>query len=180
MPTVGRYRPMIEFPIETERLLIRPLAPLDAEDLFGVFRDADVLEHLGVQPAASEEEVREVWLAPKIRQQEQHGISLWAVIERATGRVIGDCGLQPYRDTDEIELGGRGARAFWSKGLGFEAARACIEVARHPLGLERIVAETAPANIAAQRLIDKLGFQMTTRTAEGWPFYELSLEPLWT
>ena len=161
----------VVFPILTERLIIRPLVPEDAEALFQVFGDPQVLKHLGAPAAASAKEVRDVWLAPKIDQQRRLGISLWAVVESASGMVIGDCGLQPYRDTDDVELGGRGGREFWRHGYGFEAARACLAVAFDQLGLRQVVAETAPTNIAAQHLLSKLGFSRSGENPEGWPFY---------
>ena len=55
----------IRLPLETDRLVIRPLRLEDAEDLHELYSDADGLRFLTNEPAASVEESRR-WVQAKI------------------------------------------------------------------------------------------------------------------
>jgi RimJ/RimL family protein N-acetyltransferase len=163
----------IPFPLLTPRLLIRPMEISDAEPLLAVYGDADAMQHLTAAVPASVEEARE-WVQSKIDlHRSDEGLSLWTVIERSTGRIVGDAGLQreDYGWGPEVGIGGRGNRAFWHQGFGVEAAHACLAVGFDSLGLERIGAETAPGNAPAQRLLARIGMRRTGTNPDGWPVY---------
>lgn len=163
----------ITFPLETPRLLVRPLVLADAEDLFEAYGDADAMVHLTPDVPRDLAGAQE-WARAKIELFERDGgLSLWAVVERATGRVIGDCGLQheDYGWGPEVGLGGRGNRRFWGQGYALEASSACLRAGFDQLGLDRIGAETAPANLPAQRLLRRLGMKLVGTNREGWPVY---------
>lgn len=68
---------------------------------------------------------------------------------------------------EKEELGFHLRPAFWSKGLGYEAARAAIDYAFSSLGLKVILAGHNPANKASEALLMKLGFMRT-----GEQYYE--------
>jgi RimJ/RimL family protein N-acetyltransferase len=152
----------IEFPIETERLLLRPMTDADAEEMHEVYGDPSTFQYIERGPAASVAETRER-IAEKAAHQEAHGFALWAVVERASGRVVGDCGLQMLEGGPEVELGYKLARAVRGRGLAAEAGRACIVVGFDDLELERIVAVTHPDNVASRRVMKKLGMTLMGR-----------------
>ena len=62
----------IRFPLETGRLLIRPMTLDDAEDLHEVYSDPTTFRYIGMEPSRSIEETRER-IADKARHQEEHG-----------------------------------------------------------------------------------------------------------
>ena len=149
---------MIRFPLRTPRLLIRPLRQDDAEALHELFSDPEAMRFLAEDLPATVDESRQ-WVETKIDRQEWEGLSLWAVVERETGRVVGDAGLQ-WEEIDgrrEVDLGCRIIRRYWSRGYGTEAAEACLRAGFEQLGLERIVAMTDAGNAAARRVLEKLG-----------------------
>lgn len=150
----------------------------DAEALLSVYGDADAMQHLTASVPASVDEARE-WVQAKIDLHESDGgLSLWTVIERSTGLVVGDVGLQKedYGWGPEVGIGGRGNRSFWHQGYGVEAALACLEVGFGSLGLERIGAETAPGNAPAQRLLTRIGMRQTATNPDGWPVYFITAD----
>jgi ribosomal-protein-alanine N-acetyltransferase len=149
----------IQFPIETERLLLRPMTEADAEEMHEVYGDPSTFQYIEKGPAGSIEETR-LRIAYKAAAQEQHGFSLWAVVERASGRVIGDCGLQLLEGGPDVEIGYKLARAVRGRGLAAEAGRACLAVGFDELGLERIVAVAHPDNVASRRVMKKLGMTL--------------------
>ena len=60
------------------------------------------------------------------RHAEAHAFSVSAVTDRATGRLIGQCGLLHLPDGSDIEVLYALARAAWGQGLATEAARAVL------------------------------------------------------
>lgn len=166
----------IVFPLLTERLLIRPMALTDSEELLEVYRDAQTMQHLTTELPQTVDGARAL-VQRKMDLYESDGqLSLWTVVLRETGRIVGDVGLQheDYGRGPEVGLGGRGNRAFWRLGLGLEAAEAALDAGFTQLGLGRIGAETAPGNVPAQRLLQRLGMREVGQNPSGWPVYAVT------
>lgn len=157
----------MRFPLLTERLLLRPLVEDDLDDLAAVYTHPEVARWIGPHTHADvAEELRR-----QIGHQAEHGWSLWAVRERESGRLVGDCGLQPLEHRGpEVELGYDLHPDVWGRGLATEAARAVVAAAFGPLGLDRIVAVVRPDHVASQRVLEKAGLaRVEERTAYGIP-----------
>jgi ribosomal-protein-alanine N-acetyltransferase len=155
--------------IETERLELRPSTVADLGALHELYADPGVMRYAGGPTRAVEES--EARLLRLIEHQERHGFSLWAVVERASGNVIGDAGLvlREHRGP-EIELGYRLKSPFWGKGYATEAAGAWLAYGFDELGLRRIVAVAHPENVASQRVLEKLGMRFERMTTcDGGP-----------
>ena len=78
--------------LETERLLLRPKTLADLEAMHAVLGDPEVTGYVFGSPRTVEQ-VGE-GLARAIEHQRRYGFSMWALVERASEAVIGDCGLQ--------------------------------------------------------------------------------------
>lgn len=151
----------ISFPIETERLVLRPFTLDDADELHAAWGDPASLRFGGDWPRPETVEDTRRYLEPVIAGQEERGFAPWAVIEKATGDLIGDCGLFPADGIGpDVELAYGLRRDRWGRGYATEAAAACVRVAFEELGLERIVADADPANAASIRVLEKLGFRL--------------------
>jgi RimJ/RimL family protein N-acetyltransferase len=85
------------------------------------------------------------------------------VEERAGGTLIGLCGLYhipwPAFFTPAVEIGWRLSTPWQGKGLAREAAQASLDCAFGPLGLDRVVSFTVPANKASWGLMERLGMR---------------------
>ena len=134
----------IELPIETERLVIRPLELEDAADLG--------------EP--------EEWIQEKIdRFERDGGMSLWAAVERESGRAVALAGVQ-WEQIDgrrELDLGCVVASPARQRGYGSEAAEAVIGAA-FAAGFERLTAMTMPDNEVALHVLEKLCFTREGKT----------------
>ncbi len=98
-------------PIETERLLLRPFTPDDTAEVHAIY--AEQWPHFRGPLSTSSEETRAI-VERHMAIQAEHGFSLWVAREKATGAVVGDCGLQPLElRGPEIELGYRLGRRHW-------------------------------------------------------------------
>ena len=128
----------IELPIDTERLVIRPLRIEDAVDLG--------------EP--------EDWIREKVdRFERDGGMSLWAAVERESGRAVALAGLQ-WEQIDgrrELDLGCVVVSDAQRRGYATEASEAIVRAA-FAAGLERLTAITGPDNAAALHVLEKLGF----------------------
>jgi RimJ/RimL family protein N-acetyltransferase len=145
--------------LETERLILRPVERTDAEDLHAVYSDPSTFEYLGAEPSESLEDTLEVIARVEARLRER-GLALAAVVERASGRVIGDCGLQHLENGEQVEVGYRMGREHRGRGFTTEAARAWLTYGLDALGLERIVAVARPENVASTRVMEKIGMTL--------------------
>ena len=146
--------------IETERLRLRGFRPEDLDALCQVFGDPEVMKYIsGGKPRTRE--ATEEGLLRSIEGWGKRGFGLWAVEEKATGRVVGYCGLIHLDDTPEIEVAYGLAKAAWGRGFAVEAARAALEFGFGELNLERIVAVVNPENLASRRVLEKLDMKYT-------------------
>lgn len=85
--------------LETPHLHLRRMTPA----LLRVFGDAEVVRYY----APFDEARMQHWVAWNQQHYAEHGHGLWAVILRATGECIGECGLLPQQadGVAEIEIG---------------------------------------------------------------------------
>jgi len=151
----------IPLPIETERLLVRPFAPEpDARAMVEIYCDHEVMRFIPGGALADEEAVRAL-LERYTDAQARQGFSSWAVVERRTGRLIGDVGLGIFEPTGDIELGYTLARDYWGLGYASEAAKACLAAALAHLGVPRIVAVVDLENETSLRVPERIGMKRT-------------------
>jgi ribosomal-protein-alanine N-acetyltransferase len=145
--------------LETARLILRPFGAGDAPAHAALYADPGVTRFLPGGPfppdaiLARSERSRarfgEHWKA--------HGWGVWAVVDKATAGLIGQCGLNHLPDGSDVELLYALSRASWGRGLATEAGRAALEHGFGPVGLERIVAVTRPEHRASRRVMERLG-----------------------
>lgn len=144
--------------LETERLLLREWTMADAEALFEICRDAEVMKYLGTGQPYREISEAIKFLDWAVEYRKQNGFCRWAVIEKASGRVVGSCGFAYPHETPEVELGYLFARGAWGRGFATEAAGACLDYGFGKLKFREIIAITDLANVASQRVLEKIGF----------------------
>jgi len=149
--------------LKTERLLLRPLAAADLDDLLGVFGDPAVMAAFRQAPL-DREQVRR-WLDRNLRHQRRHGYGLFAVCLKSDGRLIGDCGLELMEVAGEqlAELGYDIRSDCWNQGYATEAACTVRDFAFGTLGLQRLVSLIQPGNPASERVARKTGLTKTGR-----------------
>lgn len=145
------------FRLRTERLFLRPFLMTDAQPMMRLFGDPAVMRFGdGVQ---TEEWVRG-WLAWCLERYEQWGFGPYAILDQRAPQVIGYCGLFFFPDIDgrtEVEIGYRLVRSTWGKGYATEAAGAVRDYAFATLGIDRLIALIDPANVASQRVAERIG-----------------------
>ena len=147
------------FPIiETERLRLRNVTSEDAKDMFTYLSDQEVVQHMGLEPYKSVEDVLEEIDWYKSIWEKGTGIR-WCITLKNEDTVIGSCGFlnrQPKHYKSEI--GYELSRKYWGQGIAGEALEAVLAYGFQHLNLERIEALIEPLNISSQKLVEKHGF----------------------
>ena len=143
---------MAEHVLETGRLLLREMTGGDFPALCRMLRDPEVM--YAYEHAFSEEEARD-WLRRQRDRYARDGIGLWAVVEKCSGEMVGQCGLT-WQDcgypAPVLEVGYLLERAAWHRGYATEAARACRDYAFDRLGAGEVFSIIRDSNLPSQRV----------------------------
>lgn len=142
--------------LETERLYLREMEDSDYAALCKILQDKEVMT--ACEHAFDDAEVRE-WLARQRTRYREDGFGLWAVIQKATDKMIGQCGItiQEYRERRVLEVGYLFQKAFWHQGYASEAAIACKRYAFVELGADEVFSIIRDTNIASQKVAKRNG-----------------------
>lgn len=148
------------FRLETERLIIRPWEPGDRDAFVSFTQDPEVMRYVHGGLPYTEEEIEET-LARQARQLAEFGVCMGALVEKATQRVVGVCGIQPLGTTGDYEIGWWLARDVWGRGYATEGGRAAME---YVLSMRpRVVAIIDPGNEPSKRVVKRLGMRYEGR-----------------
>jgi [ribosomal protein S5]-alanine N-acetyltransferase len=140
--------------IETERTILRNLTSNDAEDFYALNFDTEVLKYTGDKPFENIQTAKDYLI--NYDQYEKYGVGRLAVIEKATSKFIGWCGLKYNPDKDEYDIGFRFYRDYWNKGFATETARRCLDYGFKDLGIQRIVGRAMKENISSIKVLEKI------------------------
>ncbi len=144
--------------LRTRRVLLRAWRDSDRKPFAALNADPEMMEHFPTTLSRADSD----GLVDRITTgMTERGWGLWAAEVTATGAFAGFVGLNPATFdapfTPAVEIGWRLPRAQWGRGLATEAARAVLDYAFGPLGLDEVVSFTAVANLRSQRVMQKIG-----------------------
>lgn len=143
--------------LETERLVLRLFTPDDVQAIYDLSSDPEVIKYAEAAPVRDLQEAREKLESGPLADYAKYGYGRFAVEDRATGEVIGFCGIKFIPEIGLPEIGYRLKKSYWGRGLCTEAARACVVYAREELKIGKLVALIMPENVASIRVAEKLG-----------------------
>ena len=146
--------------LETERLYLREMNQCDLKSLCKILQDEETMA--AYEGAFHDSEVQE-WLDRQICRYQKWNFGLWAVILKETDEMIGQCGLtmQPWKETEVLEVGYLFNRLYWHKGYATEAAIACKNYAFKILKADEVCSIIRDTNIASQNVAVRNGMTMT-------------------
>lgn len=150
--------------VVTSRLILRPFQPEDLSAYAAIRSNPDVTRYLagGAASAAQGAETAAKLVPQFAALWDDPGFGPWAVVEKASGRLIGHLGLRLLP-----EFGGRTELlyaldpAFQKRGYAAEGAAAALTFGFDVLGLDTIIALALPENAASLTVMDRIG--MTRR-----------------
>ncbi len=151
---------------ETKRLYMREMKQTDFPSLCKILQDEHTM--YAYEGAFSDMEVQE-WLDRQIYRYQHWNFGLWAVILKENDEMIGQCGLtmQPWKETEVLEIGYLFNRDHWHNGYAIEAAQACKQYAFERLGADAVCSIIRDTNIASQ----KVAIRNSMTKADTWIKY---------
>jgi RimJ/RimL family protein N-acetyltransferase len=151
------------YPIETERLLIRPLdADADADDLAVYQSQAEVCRYIPYEPRDRDQIAERIADPARTRTTlEKEGEAIWLAVEqRDSGRVIGDLVLIWNSEEHQCaEIGYVFNPAVRGNGYATEAGRALLALAFDELKVRRVIARIDARNTASGAVLRRLGMR---------------------
>lgn len=143
--------------LETERLALDEFTLGDAPYILEALTDPSFTQNIGDRGLSTLEDARAYLEGGPLPAYRDPGHHMWRVTEKATGEVVGMCGLIKRDGLDDVDVGYALLPRFWGKGYAQEAAAACVAWGLTVKGYPRIVAIIKPGNIASARVLGKLG-----------------------
>jgi RimJ/RimL family protein N-acetyltransferase len=156
------------YPVQTDRLLLRPFAATDFDALLAIQSRADVARYLYWDPRNAAE-VRET-LDTKVRATaivaEGDHLSL-AVVLRESGELIGDCSLVwASAEHRQAQIGFLFHPDHHGHGYATEAAAALLALAFDGLRAHRVFGRLEARNTASARVLERLGMRKEAHLVE--------------
>jgi ribosomal-protein-alanine N-acetyltransferase len=144
--------------LETKRLQLKGLSPLDMKFIFDNLKKAEIMQILGHRSEAEylkEEHKHRVGYASYNRS-----FKLFLLIDKESGKIIGRCGLHNWNEEHKrAEIGySMDEESFKRKGFMSEAVEVIIEYGFKVLKLNRIEALVADYNVPSLKIIEKNNF----------------------
>jgi RimJ/RimL family protein N-acetyltransferase len=165
-PAAAGHAP--EYPIRTERLILRPITPADAAEMHVYKSDPDAVRYVPYEPlelADVEQRIATTWSNSRFAQ-EGDAVAL-AVEDRATGALVGDVVLFWRSGVDRSgEVGYIFDPREAGRGYATEVVAALLAIGFDGLGLHRIVARLDERNTASAQVVERLGFRREARLVE--------------
>jgi len=144
--------------LETPRFVFREMSLDDLDFVASMLADPEVMRFY---PHCYSREQAKGWIDGQMDRYTRHGHGLWIVVEKASGRPVGQVGLliQHVDGVDETEVGYMIHQPFWRQGFATEAAAACRDHAFQELNRPRVISLIRPVNIPSQRVALRLGMK---------------------
>jgi RimJ/RimL family protein N-acetyltransferase len=150
--------------LATDRLVLRPFGAGDAEAHARLYADPEVTRWLGDGPWYGEAARARSALSLQrfAAHWEAHGWGVWAITDRRTDEVIGQCGLKylqlgPEGAPPDVEVLYALEQRHWGRGFASEAAGRALSHGFETLALPRVVAVARPDNHGSRAVMEKIG-----------------------
>ena len=167
---MARDTPWEQLTLYTDRLCLRAPTAHDAEALYDLFADEEIMGGLNRDPVSTVEHARTL-IEEGMGGWRTDGVGPFILQTSGTDRrVVGQSGLMIF-DTRgwtpstwaqagshaQAELGWALIRAHWGHGYATEAAAAIRDWARESRSISGLVSLISPDNVRSQRVAERLG-----------------------
>jgi RimJ/RimL family protein N-acetyltransferase len=144
--------------LETERLVLRPLAADEVDSLHHISNEPTVRLYLWDDKPISEATIKSL-IVQSDRMFSKEKIGLFGIRMRGREDLLGFCGFVRLGGMEESELWYELTQKAWGKGIATEAAWACVRYAFEEVGMKRVIAGVDAPNTASLRVTEKLGMK---------------------
>jgi len=160
----------MSFPLETERLIIRPFQDADLDPFLAYRNDPEVAKYQGWKFPYPREQAIDFIANMKMINPVSVEIAYQVAIEnKETGKLIGDLFyLLGQGNAPQARIGYTLSRSNWKKGFASEATRRLLDFFFYELSVHRVVADCDTENLASVRLLERLGFRREAHFIESF------------
>ena len=157
-----------EYPIRTERLLLRPYARADVDALYAYQRLPEIHRYLYTEPRSRPEIEALVAERADARALAEAGQALALVVDLAqTSELVGDCMLFWHsQEHQQGEVGYVFNPAYQGRGYATETVGALLRLGFDGLGLHRITGRLDARNVASARVLERVGLRREAHLME--------------
>lgn len=145
--------------LETDRLILCQFSTDDAAFILELLNENSFIRFIRDSGVRTLADAAEYIVNGPLASYERHGFGLYLTKLKAGDVPIGMCGLIKRDSLDDVDLGFAFLPWYWSQGYATEAASAVLAYGRTVLGLQRIVAITAPDNHGSINVLKKIGLR---------------------
>jgi RimJ/RimL family protein N-acetyltransferase len=154
--------------LETAGLCLRPLEHDDSDALYAIHSDPEVMKYSPIRPWTSAEQANEL-VEGSLTAMRAGSQLCFGIVSSSACKVVGTCTLfHIYKVSRRAEVGFVLAKSFWGRGYMTEALSTLIDYGFSVLNMNRIEADTDPRNLAATKLLERLGFVKEGQLRERW------------
>ena len=144
--------------LETERVILRPLAVEDAQNIFDRWTSDDRVSKYVRWCTHSSVEDTKGWLQVTQGSMDSDKVYDWGFCLKEDGYLFGSGGIF-YNDEEKcFEVGYNIMHKYWNQGYTTEIVKAILEFAEKELGIKEFVAWHAKENPASGAVLKKCGF----------------------
>jgi ribosomal-protein-alanine N-acetyltransferase len=155
---------------ESRRLSFRQLMAFDAQDLFEIRSDDEVMRFMDIKKFESINDAVKMINSVSDDYANQKGIS-WAIVEKGSSKLAGYFGFwRMIPEHCRAEIGYALKRNFWGKGIMAETLSAMMEYGFEKINLHSVEANVNPENINSIKLLEKTGFKKEAYFKENYLF----------
>ena len=155
-----------DWPIETERLTLRPFEECDFEAFATMQGDAESARWLYNEPRSRDEARTRFDARLPVLEDEGDWLAC-AVVERASDALVGDLVFNwTSKQHKSGEIGFIFAREHHGKGYATEASRALLDWVFGAAGFHRVIGRTEVRNTASARVLEKIGMRLEAHFVE--------------
>ena len=142
---------------QTERLILRPTGPEDADFVLKLLNTPKWLRFVGDRNVHNEKEAREYIKQRMLPQLEKLGYSNYTLMRKEDGKKIGCCGLYDREGLEGVDIGFALLPKYEKQGYALEASKEMMRAAKEDFGITKIKGITSKDHYASQKLLEKLG-----------------------
>lgn len=150
--------------LETERCVLREMAPEDLDALYEVYADPEISRYTEALYEDREQEL--AYMKDYIEHVYRFcGLGIWVIVEKQINRLIGRAGLAFRDGYDTPEIGFIIGKEYQRRGYAYEVCRAILKYCKR-LDMKTIRVIYQKENRASEELCKKLGFVITGAFSE--------------
>ncbi len=162
--------------LETERLRLRKLREIDAEEAFKNWTsDAEVSKFMRWSAHKNIEETKE-WLRQEEENCKEKNYYTWGIVLKKTGELIGSMSAIFRQEENRYEIGYNIMRKYWNNGYTTEALKCVMNYLINDEQIYRFICKHAILNPASGAVMKKVGFKYekneTYKSFDGSKMYE--------